>query len=166
MTAPNTYGDLVPCGGGDSIPLFKRKLLIGRRSNCDVILNFPNVSSQHCELELINGYWHIKDLNSSNGIKVNDIRSEAKWLHPGDIVSIAKHRYEIVYTALGDAPVENDEDPFARSLLEKAGIERRPRPTPSAKPTAAQQAPAPKAKSTQKSNPDDDEALRWLAEDA
>ena len=165
MTAPSTYGELVPCGGGDSIPLFKRKLLIGRRSNCDVILSFPNVSSQHCELELINGYWHIKDLNSSNGIKVNDIRCEAKWLHPGDIVTIAKHRYEIIFTALGDAPVEEDEDPFARSLMEKAGIERRPRPTPTQKPTTP--APAPKRPTKPPvTNPDEDEALRWLAEDA
>lgn len=160
MNVPSTYGELVPCGGGDSIPLFKRKLLIGRRSHCDVVLNFPNISSQHCELELLNGYWFVKDLNSSNGIKVNDIRCESKFLHPGDVLSIAKHRYEIVYTALGEAPVEEEEDPFARGLLEKAGIERRP--TPRTASPAASKRPEPK----QQSRPEDDDAMKWLGDDA
>ncbi|MGH7128232.1 MAG: FHA domain-containing protein, partial [Planctomycetaceae bacterium] len=68
------YGELIPCGGGDAIPLLKTELLIGRRSRCDVTLVFPNVSSHHCRLDLINGYWHVRDLNSRNGIKVNGER--------------------------------------------------------------------------------------------
>ncbi len=160
MTAPSTYGELVPCGGGDSIPLFKRKLTIGRRSNCDIVLSFPNISSQHCELELLNGYWFVKDLNSSNGIKVNDIRCESKFLHPGDMLTIAKHRFEVVYTALGEAPVEQEEDPFSRSLLEKAGIERRPTPR------RTEVAPPKKAEPKQKSRPEDDDAMKWLGDDA
>ncbi len=57
-------GQLVPCGGGDSIPLLKSELLVGRRSRCDIVLQFPNVSSHHCTLELQNGYWFIRDLGS------------------------------------------------------------------------------------------------------
>lgn len=162
MTAPSTYGELVPCGGGDSIPLFKRKLLIGRRSNCDITLSFPNVSSAHCELELINGYWFIRDLNSANGVKVNDLKVESKWLHPGDIVAIAKHRFEIVYTAMGEAPVEVEENPFARSLLEKAGIERGPRRPAPQRP--AEQPPK-KPDPPKNSRPEDDEAMKWLGDD-
>ena len=122
------YGELIPCGGGDPIPLLKRRLLIGRRSICDVTLRFPNVSSKHCELELINGHWRVTDLGSSNGIRVNNERCDERWLLPGDILRIARHKYEIVYEASGERPVD-DEDPFARSLLEKAGLERR-RPQP------------------------------------
>ena len=67
-------GELVPCGGGDSIPLLKAKLLVGRRSQCDIVLEFPNVSSQHCEFRFDQGYWQIRDLGSRNGIKVNGTR--------------------------------------------------------------------------------------------
>ena len=63
-------GQLIPVGGGDPIPLRKPKLLVGRRPSCDIRLEFPNVSSQHCELEWINGYWRLRDLRSSNGTKV------------------------------------------------------------------------------------------------
>ena len=115
-------GELIPGGGGDPIPLLKAKLLIGRRSRCDITLRFPNVSSHHCELELSNGYWSVRDLGSRNGVKVNGVRCQSKWLMPGDIVSVAKHRYELVYTPTGDGPPPEEDDPFAISLLEKAGL--------------------------------------------
>ncbi len=119
------HGELVPCGGGDPIPLLKPKLLVGRRSSCDISLRFPNVSSHHCEFELINGYWYVRDLNSRNGIKVNGVRCDSKWLMPGDVVSVSKHQYQVNYTPHGELPVQEDEDPFAIGLLEKAGLTRR-----------------------------------------
>ncbi|GAB4138286.1 MAG: FHA domain-containing protein [Planctomycetaceae bacterium] len=121
-------GELIPCGGGDPIPLLKNHLIVGRRSRCDVSLRFPNVSSHHCELEFLDGYWIIRDLGSRNGIKVNGTRCDSKWLMPGDIVSIAKHRYEISYTPTGDSPPPEEENPFALGLLEKAGLTSRKRP--------------------------------------
>ncbi len=119
-------GQLVPCGGGDPIPLLRKKLLIGRRSRCDITLGFPNVSSHHCELELVNGYWRVKDLGSTNGIKVNGERCDVHWLMPGDELRVAKHSFEVAYEPLGDAPPpESSEiDVFAEGLMEKAGLER------------------------------------------
>lgn len=118
-------GELVPTGGGDTIPLLKPKLLVGRRDECDIALRFPNVSSHHCELELVDGYWQIRDLNSSNGIKVNGIRCTQSWLLPGDEVSIAKHKYEAKYVATGPLPEPIGEFDPSVSLLEKAGLSRR-----------------------------------------
>jgi adenylate cyclase len=127
---PNTdqismLGELVPCGGGDPIPLLKPKLLIGRRENCDIVLEFANISGQHCLLELLNGYWHVRDLRSRNGLKVNGMRVDSKWLLPGDELSIARHRFEVTYEPAQGAPPPEEEDPFAISLLEKAGLMRR-----------------------------------------
>lgn len=116
-------GELNPCGGGDSIPLLQEKLLVGRRSACDICLAYPNVSSHHCEFELKNGYWHIRDLGSSNGIRINGERTDAGFLMPGDEVQISKHRFRIEYTVLSDAPAPEQQNPFAMGLLEKAGLE-------------------------------------------
>jgi adenylate cyclase len=126
MEHRTSFGTLVPCGGGDPIPLQKTSLLIGRHRSCDIPLRFPNVSYHHCQFELINGYWHLRDLNSRNGVKVNGVRCDQRWVLPGDEVSIAKHRYALVYQPDGDAPPPVEEDPFALSLLEKAGLARRP----------------------------------------
>ena len=118
-------GELNPCGGGDAIPLLSEVLLIGRRSKCDITLQFPNISSHHCQLEFINGYWRVRDMNSRNGIKVNGDRCDMKWLLPGDRLSIAKHDYEINYTPQSDEPPPEEENPFEMSLMEKAGLVKR-----------------------------------------
>jgi predicted component of type VI protein secretion system len=115
-------GELIPLGGGDPIPLLKDKLVVGRREGCDIVLNFPNVSARHCELSLHDGNWTIRDLGSTNGTKVNGEYLGEQRLLPGDEIGIAKHMYEISY-----APGRMQHDPFARSLLESAGLERRPR---------------------------------------
>ena len=127
------YGELLPLGGGDPIPLLKPALLIGRRESADIVLRFPNVSGHHCELSLDGGYWTIKDLRSSNGIKVNGSRVTEQKLRPGDKLSIAKHDFEIVFDPIrlgGTAPVvekSQQESLFSRSLLDAAGLEVKPR---------------------------------------
>jgi pSer/pThr/pTyr-binding forkhead associated (FHA) protein len=154
MDESKLYGELTPSGGGDPIPLLKRKLLIGRRPSCDITLRFPNVSSHHCELELINGYWFVRDLGSANGIKVNDSRCDQKWVFPGDTLTVAKHRFEMSYHGLGDRPEDEEENPFARSLMEKAGLTgggRRKR--------------IPEPVDIPKVQTDDDVAMEWLMGD-
>jgi adenylate cyclase len=124
------FGELNPCGGGDPIPLQKQCLVVGRQPSCDIILRFPNVSSRHCEFQLLNGYWHVRDLGSRNGIKVNGIRCESHWLMPGDVLSVSKHRYEVNYSPEAEAPPppEAEPDPMSMSLLEKAGLSGRGAP--------------------------------------
>jgi adenylate cyclase len=118
------HGELVPVGGGDSIPLIRDRLTVGRRESCDVPLRFPNVSGLHCELSFRDGYWHIRDLGSTNGIKVNGQRLQQKVLRPGDEVTIAKRKFTINYTIpVGHSALEEMEEDISQSLLEKAGLE-------------------------------------------
>ena len=154
-------GQLVPVGGGDPIPLLKTPLLIGRRSRCDIVLDFPNISSQHCELAFINGFWQIRDLGSSNGIKVNGERLDTKFLQPGDLVSIAKHKFTINFAPGAAAPPEEEVDPFAMTLLEKAGLERRRDEARSHRKSAPARTPPKPSKFSD----DDEEATRWLLEE-
>lgn len=122
------YGELVPVGGGDPIPLLKKSLLVGRRESCDIVLRFPNVSAHHCQLTLLNGYWYVRDLQSRNGVKVNNLRVTEKRLDPGDTLAVAKHRYEVQYSpaelgAIGPPPGEGGVgEVFSKSLLERAGL--------------------------------------------
>ena len=156
-------GQLIPCGGGDALPLTANKLLVGRRSSCDITLDFQNVSSHHCEFELKQGYWHIRDLGSSNGIKVNGERCASRVLTPGDEVQIARHCFRIEYVVTGDAPVPEEENPFARSLMDKAGLEvDRPSRTklPSGSPTTSNRVKQPPRPSSE-----DDFLMDWLSEE-
>jgi predicted component of type VI protein secretion system len=122
------YGELVPIGGGDPIPLLKKNLLVGRRESCDIVLRFSNVSAHHCQLSVNGGYWYVRDMESRNGIKVNGVRVTEKRLTPGDELVVAKHRYEVQYSpaelgAVGPPPDDDTpDDIMKRSLLERAGL--------------------------------------------
>lgn len=128
------FGELIPVGGGDPIPLLKDSLRMGRRESCDVVLRFANVSSRHCLLTLEDGYWFVNDLNSRNGVKINGTRIDKdsrKRLDSGDVLSVAKHEYEIQYNpeangAVGPPPQDDRPDYFFnQSLLERAGVQRK-----------------------------------------
>jgi adenylate cyclase len=90
-------GELCPAVG-DAIALVRPRLRVGRRESCDICLRHPNVSGIHCELSFRGGYWVVRDLHSTNGVKVNGRRVEATLLHPGDTISIGKGEYTISYT--------------------------------------------------------------------
>ncbi len=132
------FGQLTPIGGGDAIPLMKDRLLIGRRSESDIQLNFANVSTQHCRMTLEHGYWFIRDLNSRNGVKVDDRSVIRKRLDPGCKVSIARHHYNIEYEpqrlgAYGPPPADDDymDELMKSSLMDRAGLSRRDDSKPS-----------------------------------
>ncbi len=121
------HGELQPILGGDSIPLIREILTLGRRDSCDIPLRFPNISGQHAKLMFRNGYWYIRDLNSTNGVKVNGIRVQEKLLHPRDEITIGKRKYRIEYELPADRRALDEvveEDIMSQSLLEKAGLER------------------------------------------
>ena len=156
------FGTLIPAGGGDPIPLRKNVLIVGRRPSCDIQLDYPNVSSKHCEMAFVNGYWRLRDMNSSNGIKVNGVRIEdEKFVQPGDAIAFGKHKFEIEYTPDPNAAPPEEVDPFSMSLLEKAGLggeESRPR-----RPTRPPKVEAPKKPPTEMD--DDDRALDWMSDE-
>jgi adenylate cyclase len=122
------HGELQPIGGGDAIPLIREVLTLGRRESCDIRLNFPNISGVHAQMEYRNGYWYIRDMNSTNGVKVQGVRVQEKLLHPRDEITIGKRRYTIEYELPADRRALDEvveEDIMSQSLLEKAGLERR-----------------------------------------
>lgn len=123
------FGELIPVGGGDPIPLLKETLTIGRRENCDVVLRFANVSGQHCQLTLESGYWFVQDMGSQNGVKVNGVKVMRKRLDPGDKLAVSKHNYEVQYNPVelgASGPPPDDGNDYqqimGKSLLERAGL--------------------------------------------
>ena len=120
-------GALIPVGGGDDIPLIKDRITIGRRESCDVCLRFPNISGQHVELVFEDDCWRVRDLGSTNGIKINGVRVQEKTLRPGDEISIANRKFTIDYNLPeGRQIVEStvQEDIMSQPLLERAGLVR------------------------------------------
>lgn len=126
------YGQLVPTGGGDTIPLIKKRITIGRREEADIQLKFNNVSNKHCRMTVEQGYWFVRDLNSRNGTKVDNRKIVRKRLDPGSKLSIARHEYMVEYEpqalgAFGPPPADDDyvDGMMRSSLLDRAGLSKR-----------------------------------------
>ena len=156
-------GELVPVGGGDPIPLKRSPLVVGRRDKCDIVLPFSNVSGQHCELELRDGYWHVRDLDSSNGIRVDGTKCMESALPPGCTLRVAKHEFTVEYESTGDGPVPETagEAGFGGSLMELAGLEKT-----GAKPSKpAPRGPLADADAGGEPDEEEDEALKFLLGD-
>lgn len=64
------------------------EITIGRESDNIICINNRYVSGHHAILNYVNGSWTISDLNSTNGIFVNDARTTVRTLEPGDTIFI------------------------------------------------------------------------------
>ena len=87
--------------------------VIGRGAGCDIVLNHPSVSRRHAELgRLPGGSWRIRDLQSRNGTRVNDVPVAEQPLHPGDLIQIGQFTLRLVAadqeSSVGRPPATDD----------------------------------------------------------
>jgi len=67
--------------------------VLGRSRDCDIVLDDANVSRHHAELRPSGGSWVVRDLGSTNGVKVNGRRVDgAQSLHAGDAIELGSSR--------------------------------------------------------------------------
>jgi FHA domain len=62
----------------------REELVVGRHTECDIVLEHPSVSRRHARLSFRDGHWVLRDLDSTNGTRVNDRRVIRCRLEPGD----------------------------------------------------------------------------------
>lgn len=73
---------------GRRTPLDADPSTIGRSDSCDVVLEDPNVSRRHAEFRIQGGEWHVVDLGSTNGVKVNGRVASSARLREGDRITL------------------------------------------------------------------------------
>jgi pSer/pThr/pTyr-binding forkhead associated (FHA) protein len=86
---------LVSLDGHADIPLDLALVVVGRHRRCDVRIDSCRVSRRHCCLVLGGGAVLVRDLDSTNGTRINGRRVAAGVLRPGDELSIAHCRYHL-----------------------------------------------------------------------
>ena len=64
------------------------ELLVGRHLACDVVVDHSSVSRKHARLSFRDGHWVLRDLDSTNGTRVNGKRVVRCRLEPGDRLSL------------------------------------------------------------------------------
>ena len=86
---------LVALDEGPDIMLDRAMVVVGRHPSCDTRLDSLRVSRHHCCMSQDNGEVTVRDLGSTNGIRINGQRVERGRLRPGDELSIAHIRYRL-----------------------------------------------------------------------
>ena len=89
------YAELVDVVSGEHYQLTSARCIVGReRASADIVLSDPNVSRRHAELTFTGSGWTIEDLNSTNGLLVNN-RRVTRWpLRNGDLVTFGLMTFE------------------------------------------------------------------------
>lgn len=70
------------------LPLAKNKMLIGRSPNSDIFLNDRTVSREHAVIAKNGDEYQIADMNSYNGLWVNNKNVSVSNIKNGDIIQI------------------------------------------------------------------------------
>jgi hypothetical protein len=86
---------LVALEEGSDIPIDRDLIVVGRHPTCDARLESIRVSRRHCCMTAKNGDLEVRDLGSTNGIRINGHRVEVGRLRLGDELSIAHIRFRL-----------------------------------------------------------------------
>jgi hypothetical protein len=79
--------------GGRTELLGSGGAVLGRSREADVVVDDPNVSRKHAEVRPSGGSWIVRDLGSTNGVKVNGRRVQGpQSLKPGDVIELGTAR--------------------------------------------------------------------------
>jgi len=86
---------LVALNDGPSILLDKPIMLLGRHPECDIQIDSRKISRRHCCIAQVSDYLVVRDLGSTNGIRINGVRVLEGKLDTGDELTIGTHRYQV-----------------------------------------------------------------------
>jgi hypothetical protein len=78
--------------GGKTFVIDRPNTVIGRSSRCDFVVEDPNVSRRHAELQRRGPDWYVVDLDSTNGVAVNGKQVRSTRLAPGDEIALGTAR--------------------------------------------------------------------------
>ncbi len=101
------------------------RFVIGRKPECDLSVPHATVSRQHCEIVVEGHAAIIRDLGSSNGTFLNDVRVQESRLEAGDRITVGPAALtvqidgvpaNIVPGAIPDPSEQSDADATSESV--------------------------------------------------
>lgn len=85
--------------------------VIGRSEDCSIVIHSKYLSRHHALLACDSTGWTVSDLNSTNGISVNDSSVRSSRLVNGDIVGIGPYQMRFTLNSSGVlGPVDDEQD--------------------------------------------------------
>src|SRR5437763_7468419 len=104
---------LVALNDGPSILLDKPILLLGRHPECDIQIDSRKVSRRHCCIAQVSDYLVVRDLGSTNGVRINGARVVEGRLNEGDELTIGTLRYQVNLHGQEESLAPRQREPLA-----------------------------------------------------
>lgn len=73
---------------GHRFDIDRDEVVIGRAQDNAVVIEGPSVSSKHCAIIRDGRRFTLRDLESTNGTRLNDVRISEYQLSPGDTIDV------------------------------------------------------------------------------
>src|SRR5882762_8504728 len=99
---------LVALHDGPSILLDKPILLLGRHPECDIQIDSRKISRLHCCIAQVADYLVVRDLGSTNGIRINGNRVLEGRLNHNDELTIGALCYRVAWEEPLESPPRSD----------------------------------------------------------
>src|SRR6185295_19444619 len=96
---------LIALTEGVNIALDKPIILVGRHQECDIQIPSRKISRRHCCIALLTDHLVIRDLGSTNGIRINGIKVVEGNLKAEDELTIGNMRFQVKLTDEPDETV-------------------------------------------------------------
>jgi pSer/pThr/pTyr-binding forkhead associated (FHA) protein len=118
------FGKIIPVRG---------KLVIGRGSECDLILDEPEMSRRHAVIENFGDGIYLRDLGSANGTFVNGVQVRDAVLHPDDQIAFDRNRFLLEAPGLpgrGEVGIAEEDAPNITQTMQAIRSPERPGAAP------------------------------------
>lgn len=91
---------------GTEYPVESDRVVLGRGADADLTFDDVHLSRKHAVLELAGNGFRVRDLDSTNGLQVNDETTSAAQLTHGDRFTIGQMTFQYVVQERPRATVE------------------------------------------------------------
>lgn len=82
------------------VELAKPVTVVGRHSDCDIVIDHPAVSGRHMLFRVVNRTVYAEDLASTNGTRVNGLATSHHVVHHLDLIEVGRHKLHFFDDAL------------------------------------------------------------------
>lgn len=81
---------------GDTVNIYELNttVVIGRHIDCNIVVDDPTVSSQHAQVRNDNGVFVLRDLGSTNGVRIAKEKITETNLVHGMLFILGTHEFE------------------------------------------------------------------------
>lgn len=89
---------------GMEYDLDREHVTLGRGPGVDLAFNDAAMSRQHAVIDFVDEHFRVRDLGSTNGLRVNGNRVQASDLKPGDHIEVGGLVFQLVVDPRDTAP--------------------------------------------------------------